>query len=260
MSDQFTSVEEKGLGTNLVDSIKGVAVGGLLFIVSFIVLWMNEGRVDLSEVAKKSAVANPASIDSGLNGKFVSVTGDLKTDEKIGDPELLHPGNYLRLHRNVQMWAWVENVKTSTEKKTGGKKVETRTVTYTKGWTEKPKLPTEMENPKGHENIALPISDASFFAQKASVGAYPFDPQEASLPSSEPLKLTADLVKGSGTDEAKPADEAKSEGAGTEAKPATDAAKPEGDAVKPAADKSDDASDDKKSKKKKLKINIKKKK
>ena len=47
MSDQFTSVEEKGLGTNLIDSIKGVAVGGLLFICSFVVLWMNEGRVDL---------------------------------------------------------------------------------------------------------------------------------------------------------------------------------------------------------------------
>lgn len=63
MSDQFTSVEEKGLGTNLIDSIKGVAVGGLLFICSFVVLWMNEGRVDLSEVAKKSVVANPASVD-----------------------------------------------------------------------------------------------------------------------------------------------------------------------------------------------------
>ena len=251
MSDQFTSVEEKGLGTNLVDSIKGVAVGGLLFICSFIVLWMNEGRVDLSEVAKKSVVANPASVDSSLNGKFVSVTGDLKTDEKVGDPELLHPGSYLSLHRNVQMWAWVENVKTSTEKKTGGKKVETRTVTYTKGWTAKPKLPTEMENPKGHENIALPIQDASFFAQKATVGAYPFEPQEASLPSAEPLKLTADMVKGAGADETKPADEAKTDGA--EAKPAAAAAKPDGDAVKPAADKADDASEDKKSKKKKRK-------
>ena len=251
MSDQFTSVEEKGLGTNLVDSIKGVAVGGLLFICSFIVLWMNEGRVDLSEVAKKSVVANPASVDSSLNGKFVSVTGDLKTDEKVGDPELLHPGNYLSLHRNVQMWAWIENVKTSTEKKTGGKKVETRTVTYTKGWTGKPKLPTEMENPKGHENIALPIQDASFFAQKATVGAYPFEPQEASLPSAEPLKLTADMVKGAGADEAKPADEAKTDGA--EAKPAADAANPESDAVKPAADKADDASEDKKGKKKKRK-------
>ena len=78
MSDQFTSVEGKGLGTNLVDAIKGVAVGGLLFICSFIVLWMNKGRVDPSEVAKKSVVANPASVDSSLNGKFVSVTGDLK--------------------------------------------------------------------------------------------------------------------------------------------------------------------------------------
>lgn len=252
MSDQFTSVEEKGLGTNLIDSIKGVAVGGLLFICSFVVLWMNEGRVDLSEVAKKSVVANPASVDSGLNGKFVSVTGELKTDEQVGDPELLKPGNYLRLHRNVQMFAWVENVKTSTEKKTGGKKVETRTVTYTKDWTNKPKLPTEMENPKGHENIPLTIKDETFSAQKATVGAYPFDPQEASLPSAEQLKLTKDMVK-SAADEAKP--EATTDGAaGSEAKAAGDEAKAEGDAVKPADEKADEAAgDDKKSKKKKRK-------
>jgi len=252
MSDQFTSVEEKGLGTNLIDSIKGVAVGGLLFICSFVVLWRIEGRVDLSEVAKKSVVANPASVDSGLNGKFVSVTGELKTDEQVGDPELLKPGNYLRLHRNVQMFAWVENVKTSTEKKTGGKKVETRTVTYTKDWTNKPKLPTEMENPKGHENIPLTIKDETFSAQKATVGAYPFDPQEASLPSAEQLKLTKDMVK-SAADEAKP--EATTDGAaGSEAKAAGDEAKAEGDAVKPADEKADEAAgDDKKSKKKKRK-------
>ena len=216
------------------------------------IAWMNEGRVDLSEVAKKSVVANPASVDSGLNGKFVSVTGELKTDEQVGDPELLKPGNYLRLHRNVQMFAWVENVKTSTEKKTGGKKVETRTVTYTKDWTNKPKLPTEMENPKGHENIPLTIKDETFSAQKATVGAYPFDPQEASLPSAEQLKLTKDMVK-SAADEAKP--EATTDGAaGSEAKAAGDEAKAEGDAVKPADEKADEAAgDDKKSKKKKRK-------
>ena len=30
MSDQFTSVSEQGLGSNLMESIKGVAVGALL--------------------------------------------------------------------------------------------------------------------------------------------------------------------------------------------------------------------------------------
>ena len=251
MSDQFTSVEEKGLGTNLVDSIKGVAVGGLLFICSFIVLWMNEGRVDLSEVAKKSVVANPASVDSGLNGKFISVTGDLKTDEKIGDPELLNPGNYLRLHRNVEMYAWIETVKTSTEKKTGGKKVETRTVTYSKGWTDKPKLPNEMEQPKGHENIPLTIKDESFSAQKAQVAAYPFEVAEASLPSAEPLKLSQDMVKGS-------SEEAKTDAAPADAAKPADGEKAEGDAVKPAEDKAEDKADEddqpkKKDKKKKRK-------
>jgi hypothetical protein len=109
-----------------------------------------------------------------------------------------------------------------------------------------------MENPKGHENIPLTIKDETFSAQKATVGAYPFDPQEASLPSAEQLKLTKDMVK-SAADEAKP--EATTDGAaGSEAKAAGDEAKAEGDAVKPADEKADEAAgDDKKSKKKKRK-------
>ena len=54
MSDQVEQVEKVGFGANLMESIKGVAVGGILFFASFWVLWVNEGRVDLSEVAKKS--------------------------------------------------------------------------------------------------------------------------------------------------------------------------------------------------------------
>ena len=75
---------EQGLGGSLMDSIKGVAAGALLFFVSFIVLWMNEGRVDLSEIAKKSTPVKPDAVDSKQNGKFVSVTGALTTPSASG--------------------------------------------------------------------------------------------------------------------------------------------------------------------------------
>ena len=52
MSDSYQSVTSRGLGDNLIESIKGIVVGVILFLVSFPVLWWNEGRLDISTVAK----------------------------------------------------------------------------------------------------------------------------------------------------------------------------------------------------------------
>lgn len=198
MADQFTSVSEQGLGGSLMDSIKGVAAGALLFFVSFIVLWMNEGRVDLSEIAKKSTPVKADSVDSGANGKFVSVTGALNTEEKLGDPELLNPGSYIKLDRAVEMFAWVEKKESKTETKLGGKKVTTTTISYAKEWTTSPKRPADFERPEGHENPELPLANEHFAAEKAMVGSYPFNPSDQALrlPSGDMLKLTDDMVKG----------------------------------------------------------------
>jgi len=232
MADQFTSVEERGLGDNLMASIKGVASGALLFILSFVVLWWNEGRADLSAVAKKSSVASPERVDSKWNGKFISVTGPLATDEKVGDPDLLEPGSYLRLHRNVEMFAWVEHVKSSTEKKVGGGSRTERTVTYTKEWSSNPKRPNEMEHPKGHANPPLRIKSESFSAKTAKVAAYPFSVADASLPVATAVKLTPDMVKKKNEPKA-------------EAAPATDEAKPaEGSGAEDTAAKGVDKTDD----------------
>jgi hypothetical protein len=247
MSDQIEQVSEQGFGSNIMESIKGVAVGALLFFASFWVLWMNEGRVDLSEVAKKSVAVKADSVDKGADGKFVSVTGDLKVDGKIEDPELLQPGEYVSLDRQVEMWAWTEKKSRDEKKKVGGSKEVKTTYTYEKEWTDKPWPPSKFEYAKGHENPSLPIQGQTFSAKKAMIGAYSFNPGEASLPSGEQLKLTDDMLKG-GKDEAaadKPAgDKADGEKA--------DADKGDGDKAKDAGDKKDDDSgDDSKGKKKK---------
>ncbi|MDF2434664.1 MAG: hypothetical protein JWP44_4295, partial [Mucilaginibacter sp.] len=43
MSDVYQSVSHRSLGSNLVESIKGVLVGIVMFFAAFPVLWMNEG-------------------------------------------------------------------------------------------------------------------------------------------------------------------------------------------------------------------------
>src|SRR5437868_3338479 len=132
MSDQFTEVSEQGLGGNLMDSIKGVAMGGLLFLLSFVVLWWNEGRPDLSLVAKRSQVVGPAAVSAAGEGKLVSVTGTVEIDDKVGDPMFLQPGPYVRLERVVEMFAWTEKKDTETQKKLGGGKRTETTYTYDK--------------------------------------------------------------------------------------------------------------------------------
>ena len=99
MSDEFIEVEERGLGDNLLASIKGIATGGILFLLSFPVLWWNEGRTDMSEVAQQAKMANPSAVDKGLDGKLIAVTGPLKGGDKNSDKLLLKPGDYLEMRR-----------------------------------------------------------------------------------------------------------------------------------------------------------------
>lgn len=255
MADQFTSVSEQGLGGSLMDSIKGVAAGALMFFVSFVVLWMNEGRVDPSELAKRSTPVKADAVDSSANGKFVSVTGTLNTEEKIGDPELLNPGSYIKLDRSVEMFAWVEKKESKTETKLGGKKVTTTTIIPVKEWTANPKPPKEFERPEGHENPALPLSSEHFAAEKALVGSYPFNPSDSALrlPSGEMLKLTDELVKS-----AEPAAAKAAEGGGDGSADSGDGKKDavkgdDGAAADDAKSGDDDDDDDKSSKSKKSK-------
>lgn len=231
MSDQFVSVEDKGLGSNLLDSIKGVATGAILFVLSFVVLWWNEGRADLSAEAKKAKVASPDQIESKLNGTLVSITGKLSITDKVADPEFLQPGDYLRLHRRAEMYAWAEKVETTKDKKVGGGSRQTRTVTYVKEWTDRPKSPKEMEHPKGHVNPPLTVDKASFSAEKAKVGAYPFAVADAGLPVAESLALTPDMLKPTG---------GSAEGA-DQAKPGTDGEAAGGDTAVKGNDKADEA-------------------
>lgn len=251
MSDQIEQVSEQGFGSNLMESIKGVAIGGLLFFFSFWVLWMNEGRVDLSEVAKRSVAVKADAVDKSAEGKFVSVTGELKSDAKVEDPELLQAGDYINLERQVEMYAWVERKNREEKKKLGGGKEIKTTFTYEKKWTSEPWPPAKFEYAKGHENPSLPIQSQSFSAPKAALGAYSFKPGDAQLPDGEQLRLTDDMLKGTAaakSEEKAAGDKADGEKAeGDKAEGGDKAEKGEGD----KADKKDEAADEEKGSKKK---------
>lgn len=195
MSDIYQSVSHRSFGDNLLESIKGFLIGIVLFFAAFPVLWMNEGCVDLSTVAKKAVVVPADGSGTKGEGELVAVTDKLKATESVGDPEMLAPGPYLKLRRNVEMFAWTEKKQTRTEKQLGGGSKEITTYTYDRAWTSSPRSSDSFEHPEGHSNPELYTHEQTFSAASAKVGGFTFSPEEAQLPSLEPLTLTAAMVK-----------------------------------------------------------------
>lgn len=190
MPDEYVEVKRTGLGKNIVVSIVGVFVGIVLFIVSFIVLWSNEGRVNLGKVAENSVIVKPSAVKSSAENKLVSLTGPIEITKPVGDPKYLRAGKYVVLNRIAEMYAWIEEKETETKKKTGGGTEEKTTYRYKKGWTSDPEESSEFKIPEGHRNPRMTVNSETFYASDAKIGIYNFDPQSATMPSPIPVTLT----------------------------------------------------------------------
>ena len=189
MADQVEQVEQVGFGANLMESIKGVAIGALLFLASFWVLWWNEGRVDLSEVAKKSVEVKADSVDKGAEGKLVAVTGDLKTDDKLEDPQFLKPVN-LRLEREVED-VRLGRAPQQRDQQEGRRQQGSEDHGHLRKEVDVgSQPPTKFIEPKDHENPSMALERRVVAAEHANVGAYPFNATEASLPSGDQINST----------------------------------------------------------------------
>jgi hypothetical protein len=197
-----TETTTRGWGQKIGDSIKGVLIGILLFIASFVVLWMNEGRIDISEVIAGDAVDISATeVDTVNEWKLVSVTGALSSTERLGDPTFLNLGDYLVLNRTVEMWAWKEISQTETEKKAGGSEETKTTYTYTTEWTSMPADSSSFhDNSPQHQNPPMKYKSETFYVNTAKVGVYPVEIRNMSLPGGKAVTLeSSSLVYGKGT-------------------------------------------------------------
>lgn len=194
MPDKYTEVSSRGWGTNIMNSIKGVTFGLILFIGSFVVLWMNEGRQDMSEAADLCTSIKADAVQTDADGKPVCVSAKIISDETLGDPEFLEPGEYITLSRNVEMFAWVENQSSEERKKIGGGTETVTTYTYEKKWTSSPAQTANFRYPEGHQNPVLTIENKSFSVSTAKVGAYYVNIDSLSLPGENPLTLKPEML------------------------------------------------------------------
>lgn len=173
-----TRVTQRGFLQNLMGSIAGIPIGILLFLASFYVLFINEGRTNWSKVAAESVVVD-ANTASGHQGEFVSVTGPINTDSTVGDPDFVAPGNFITLSRNAEMYAWVEESHSETRDKVGGGTETVTTYTYELQWTSNPQDASQFEQPEGHSNPAMTVDSGSWSAPRATIGAWPLTTEAA---------------------------------------------------------------------------------
>ena len=194
MPDKFTEVTTKSWGSRIMNSFMGVVIGFVMFIVSFGVLYWNEGRVDMSKIAEKAVDIEATSDASATADKqLISSTGVLNSEEKIGD-NYLKAGNFIAIKRNVEMYAWEEDKEDKTKTNVGGSETTETTYTYKKVWTSSPEDSADFKISEGHINPAMTLDENTVRVTSAQFGIYNVDMNEVDLPDYRDIKLNNDNV------------------------------------------------------------------
>lgn len=196
MSDQFTDVAITGYGSRIISSIKGVVIGLILFVISFGLLYWNDGRTDLSDIAKTATEISSASVsaDTAVVGKLISTSGNVNSDQIIGDNLYLKSDKFIGVNRKVEMYSWREELESHSKTNTGGSQMTETTYTYSKGWEENPKSSSNFKHPEGHENLQKSLDNYTNKSTVATIGVYNFNPQSVTLPSFSNLPLNSQNV------------------------------------------------------------------
>src|SRR5712692_4326971 len=139
MSDSFSEVSSQSWFSRIFESIKSVLFGAVLFIVSFPLLFWNEGRAVRTAQSLKeglgAVVSVPADkVDPASEGKLVHVSGAVKTQKPVADDQLAVQADAVKLIRNVEMFQWVEHEKKESRSKIGGGSETVTTYDYKKEW------------------------------------------------------------------------------------------------------------------------------
>jgi hypothetical protein len=141
--DSFTVNSSTGWFGRIGGAIKGFFVGIILIIVSFPVLFLNEGRAvktqkTLEEGQSSVVKVSGDAVDAKNDGKLVYVTGNATAEGVLFDDAFKVTSDALKLRRKVEFYQWKEDERTETKKKLGGGEEKITTYEYTKVWSDRP--------------------------------------------------------------------------------------------------------------------------
>lgn len=183
--------------SRLGGALTGALFGFVLFIAAIVALFWNEGRSvatykSLVEGQSIVVAADASRIDPALEGKLIHIESDVKPEGDVVDAETGITGSgVIGLKRTVEMYQWVEEKSSKTEKKLGGGEETVTTYTYSKEWSEDAQDSSKFQETTGHENPDFWLSSQETLVEKAQLGAFTVEgSQIASVGARETLPIT----------------------------------------------------------------------
>lgn len=179
--NSYTVTSSTGWFGRIGASIKGVLFGLLLIVVSFPVLFLNEGRAvktskSLEEGEKSVVAVSAETVTAENDGKLVYLTGDTKVEGVLTDPDFPVSAAAVKLRRKVEMFQWKENQKTETKKKLGGGEETVTTYSYEKVWSDKAIDSSRFHKKQGYENPKPALENKLALADPVTLGAFKLSP------------------------------------------------------------------------------------
>jgi len=177
-ADSYTEYGARSWGSRLIESIKGILIGFVMFIVAFPVLFWNEGRAvqtakSLGEGASEVVSVASDNVETTNEGKLVYVTGDATTTDSVSDPKFGVTVSALRLERVAEMYQWKESKTSNSQKHLGGGETTVTNYTYEKVWSPKLIRSGGFKQASGHENPqTMPVTNQTWMAKSVTLGGF----------------------------------------------------------------------------------------
>jgi hypothetical protein len=197
-----TQVENVSWFSRIMESIRGVAIGLLLFVISLPLLFWNEGRAvhrarTLAEGRGAVVEATAETVDPAQEGMLVHLVGTATATTPLVDPQnqVQAPPGSLRLQRTVEMYQWRERSESKRQRSGGGGERRSTRYTYEQTWSSTALDSSRFEQPEGHQNPPMPMQGASFDAMPVVVGARALTPAlTGQIDNFQPLPVQAAQV------------------------------------------------------------------
>ncbi len=199
MSDSYRVTSRRSWGGRIGDSIKGILVGVVLFVAAFPVLWLNEGRAVETAKALREGKGKVVSLDRpspqpALEGDLIHFTGRAVTDDEVRDPIFGFGDVALQFLRDVSMYQWKENERTTTRTRAGGSEERVTEYTYEKVWSDRVIDSGRFHRAADYRNPgSMPYSGDSWIASEVTVGDFQLsDSQVGRIGGAEPFPVRAE--------------------------------------------------------------------
>jgi hypothetical protein len=196
-----TEVTNQSWFGRIGDSIKSFLFGLALFVASFPVLFLNEGRAVRTEKGLKegagAVISVPADrVNPANNQKLIHTTGKATTAETLTDPDFQVAANAIKLRRHAEMYQWEEKKDSKTEKKVGGGSQTVTTYSYAKTWSKSPIDSSNFKEASEHQNPAtMPFESRDLQAEHVTLGAFTLTSSlVGQLNDYDPLPVTEESV------------------------------------------------------------------